>query len=268
MQFWREFAAARPLILGTLLDAVSGALRGYEDVRLERLPRMADFAQWATAAEPYLGLTKGAFMAAYTGNRAASNDFALEAAPVAEAVLSFIEKEGSWFGTSSELLKELNSRTGEDVQRQKGWPKAANALSGILKRRASNLRAAGVNVIRANRAGKNGSRIIQLERINISSSALSASSVMSNNGADSPMLSDDPSDDAITSDDLADGMSQASTQENALKTVVSVNTDDADDVSQVCSDSLSEYEPDEEELRYEAEERAAIMAESEAAQAA
>jgi hypothetical protein len=264
-QFWREFTTARPLILGALLDAVSGALRDYEGVRLEKLPRMADFAQWATAAEPYLGLAKDAFMGAYTGNRAASNDLALEASPVAEAVLSFIESEGGWFGTSSELLKELNSRTGEDIQRQKGWPKAANALSGILKRRASNLRAAGVDVIRANRAGKNGSRIIQLERINIPSSALSASSVVSNNGADSPILSDDLSDDVITSDGLAEDMFQVATSENAFKSATPAGSDDTDDLLQSLSNSFIEYEPDEEELRYEAEERAAIMAESEAA---
>ncbi|HYO90001.1 MAG TPA: hypothetical protein VEQ40_00105, partial [Pyrinomonadaceae bacterium] len=54
-QFWREFEAARPSLLGALLDAVSGALRDHDSVRLERLPRMADFAQWATAAEKHLG---------------------------------------------------------------------------------------------------------------------------------------------------------------------------------------------------------------------
>jgi hypothetical protein len=169
-QFWREFEAARPLILGALLDAVSCALRNYEGVWLERLPRMADAAQWATAAESLLGLKPGAFMAAYTGNRASSNDLALEASPVAAAVLSFMDVEEDWQGTSSELLNALNDRTSEDVQRQHGWPKAANALSGALKRLAPNLRAAGVNFSRPNRAGKSGARLIQLERIRNSSS--------------------------------------------------------------------------------------------------
>jgi hypothetical protein len=45
-----EFAAEHPQILGALLDAASGALRELPGVRLERLPRMAEFAEWATAA--------------------------------------------------------------------------------------------------------------------------------------------------------------------------------------------------------------------------
>jgi hypothetical protein len=54
-EFWREFEAARPRILGALLDAVSQALRRAPGVRLPRLPRMADFAIWVTAAAPALG---------------------------------------------------------------------------------------------------------------------------------------------------------------------------------------------------------------------
>jgi hypothetical protein len=261
-QFWREFEASRPLILGGLLDAVSGALRQHDGVCLERLPRMADFAQWATAAETYLGLTKGAFMAAYTGNCAASNDLALEASPVAAAVLSFVEAEENWLGTPSDLLKELSKRTPEDVQPQKGWPKAANALSGTLKRIAPNLRAAGVNFTRPNRTGKKGARLIQLERISIQSSEASESSAALNIQADSLILADGPADNPLISDGLADNVYPPSIKENALETAFADSADDADDLSQGLSNHIPEYGPDEEELIYEAEERAAIMAES------
>src|SRR4029450_1692264 len=49
--FWQDFEAARPLILGSLLDAVSLGLRRLPDIRLGELPRMADFGLWATACE-------------------------------------------------------------------------------------------------------------------------------------------------------------------------------------------------------------------------
>nr|MDQ5827309.1 hypothetical protein [Chloroflexota bacterium] len=258
-RFWQEFEAARPAILGALLAAVSGALRHCDDVRLARLPRMADFAQWATAAESHLGLAKGSFMAAYTGNRADSNDLALEATPVAAAVLSFVETEGCWLGTSSDLLKELVKRTAEDVQRQKGFPKGANSLSGILKRLAPNLRAAGVNVTRPNRSGKKGARLIQLERISIQSSE---SSDMSDARADYVSLTDDPADDLTISDDVTTNLHKAPAEENPPIISFSDSADDADAHSQEHSSYSSEYEPDEEELIYEAEERAAIMAES------
>ena len=50
-ELWREFEEARPAILGALFDAISGALGSVGDVWLEGMPRMADFAVWATAAE-------------------------------------------------------------------------------------------------------------------------------------------------------------------------------------------------------------------------
>jgi len=64
-------------IFGALLDAVAHALRAHRDVRLPLLPRMADFAIWATAAEAGLGLPTGAVMAAYQRNRADGNETAL-----------------------------------------------------------------------------------------------------------------------------------------------------------------------------------------------
>jgi hypothetical protein len=259
-QFWREFEAARPLILGALLDAVNGALREHESVRLEKLPRMADFAQWATAAESALGLQPGAFMAAYTRNRASSNDLALEASPVAAAVLSFMTGEEEWQGTASELLKALNERAGDDVQRQQGWPKAANALSGALKRLAPNLRAAGVNYSRPNRAGKNGARLIHLESTRHSSPVSSEPS----DGAAYPAETGDSSgaaaDDVFDADDPAAEWRATSSVENAAENGFSDDADDADDLSRGCS-GLNEEGGQDDETEIEAAERAAIMAE-------
>jgi len=50
-ELWGEFEAMRPCILGALFDAAAYGLRGLSGVRLERPPRMADFALWATACE-------------------------------------------------------------------------------------------------------------------------------------------------------------------------------------------------------------------------
>jgi len=54
-EFWSNFDAVCGQILGGVLDVVAGALREVGSVRPERLPRMADFAKWVTAAEPALG---------------------------------------------------------------------------------------------------------------------------------------------------------------------------------------------------------------------
>jgi hypothetical protein len=50
-EIWRQFEIAHPQIFGALLEAARHGLRKLRDVRQQRLPRMADFALWATACE-------------------------------------------------------------------------------------------------------------------------------------------------------------------------------------------------------------------------
>ena len=50
-EIWRHFELAQPHILGALLDAASHGLRALPEVRLEQLPRMADFALWRRRAK-------------------------------------------------------------------------------------------------------------------------------------------------------------------------------------------------------------------------
>jgi hypothetical protein len=141
---WRAFELARPAILAALFDAVSGALRSVEDVRLEGMPRMADFAVWATAAEESLGWQPDAFMEAYSGNRQEATDNALEADPVAVAVLDFMADREQWAGSATELWTALGGLTDEGVRHTKAWPGAPNALTGRLKRLAPTLRGVGI----------------------------------------------------------------------------------------------------------------------------
>ena len=69
---------------------MSVALRELPSVELASLPRMADFAKWATAAESALGMEAGEFMEAYTGSRQEISEMALEADPVAVAVVKLM----------------------------------------------------------------------------------------------------------------------------------------------------------------------------------
>jgi hypothetical protein len=60
-ELWKGFEGARPRIFGALLTVLSAALRDAGATQLATLPRMADFAIWATAAEPALGFQPGTF---------------------------------------------------------------------------------------------------------------------------------------------------------------------------------------------------------------
>lgn len=141
---WREFEHERPAILAGLFDAVAGALRCVTSVQLRSMPRMADFAVWATAAEPALGWQQWAFMDAYTSNRQAAADTALDADPVAGAVLELMSVRDTWSGTATELWSALNKLADDNIQRTKAWPAAPNALAARLKRLAPTLRGAGI----------------------------------------------------------------------------------------------------------------------------
>ena len=144
-EFWKEFNELRPRILGALLDAVSVALRRLPEVYLPEPPRMADFAQWATAAEPGLGLADRAFLDAFTSNQAEGHLLALEASPVARAVTLFMTDKVEWEGTAADLRRELS---GDEIGQShlKEWPQDARNLSVALRRLAPNLREAGIDV--------------------------------------------------------------------------------------------------------------------------
>ncbi len=138
-----EFRKVQPLIIGALLEAVSTALRRLSAIKLANLPRMADFALWATAAETAFGWTEGTFMAAYQLNRDSANDLALESSVIAPPLREFLEHHGNWEGSATELLTLLEGRVTDQAKRMKGWPKNGNSLTGHLKRIVPNMRKAG-----------------------------------------------------------------------------------------------------------------------------
>ena len=145
-EFWKDFREAAPRILGAILDIVSDGLRRLPLVELSKKPRMADFATWATACEPGLGLGDGAFMEAYNLNRDEVHQMALASSPVGQAVQKLITKNGgSWQGTPTQLLTDLNEVAGDD-RYVRGWPQNAQKLSGQLTRLTPDLRAIGIEV--------------------------------------------------------------------------------------------------------------------------
>ena len=144
--FWKDFDEAHPAILGGLLDTVSGALREVPNIELDRLPRMADFAMRAVAAETAQGWRPGTFVSAYSNNRAGANDAALESSPVATAVVNFMTPLDVWTGTATELLSKLKGLVDEATARRRGWPVDGARLSAALRRTAPNLRSSGIDV--------------------------------------------------------------------------------------------------------------------------
>jgi putative DNA primase/helicase len=156
-----EFELVRPQIIGALMDALSRALGNIANVKLDRTPRMADFAKWITAAEPGLGWEPGSFIEAYAENRRDISEAVFEADAVAVAIwkLISIKKTEGFEGTATELLEAIGEQVTESARKSKYWPQNPAQLGNRVMRAAPLLKAKGCTVERRH----SGARMITIK---------------------------------------------------------------------------------------------------------
>jgi hypothetical protein len=146
-ELWNDFESVKPSVLGGLLNAVSYALKNVNNVKLDTLPRMADFAQWVVAAEPKLPWGTGKFMEVYKENRNEAMSAVFEIDGFSMVLKDFLEDAKSWSGTASELKATLEQyNQDEDIVRSKYWPKSPNWVSQKIRSIAPSLRSIGIDV--------------------------------------------------------------------------------------------------------------------------
>jgi hypothetical protein len=138
-----RWAQAHPLALGGLLDLAAAVLAALPGVRLDRLPRMADYARVLAAVDQVLG-TDG--LTAYLGQRRTLAAESVEDDPVAAAVAAMATQRaksgaGPWEGTSAALLTALRPPDAGD-----DWPRTARGMTARLTRAAPALRATGTSI--------------------------------------------------------------------------------------------------------------------------
>lgn len=143
---WEAFDDALPGILGCLFDGVSRAMKRKKNVRLERLPRMADFARWAEAAGPSFGWEQGDFLEAYEKNLKGASDSKFENDAVAVVIRDrlFEDFPDGFCGTPTSLFNTMMQYAPDAREQRRGWPASAAALGKYLRRIAPMLRAAGI----------------------------------------------------------------------------------------------------------------------------
>ncbi len=139
-ELWKRFDSAHPELLGALFSRVADGLRHRDEVKLTKVPRMADFVTFAVACEGVHSDTDSVFYEAYTQNRSNAGEQAIEDSTIAAAVIRFMEhRTTEWKSTASELFEELKSFAPPDPK-PKDWPTKPSYLSGKLLRLAPNLR--------------------------------------------------------------------------------------------------------------------------------
>lgn len=141
--FWKEFKEQHPAILGALCSILSEVLRVRPTLRLEHLPRLADFGLWVSAAEGALDLQPGDLLDAYEANREESLAVGLEHDAFGSAIATFMRYRREWTGTATELLDQVKDKVDDSITRSNLWPKP-NRVRNRLKRNGTPLRALGI----------------------------------------------------------------------------------------------------------------------------
>lgn len=150
---YKDFWRILPHLLGYIFDVIVKVLGRIGEVKLEELPRMADFAEIGELIARCLGYGDGKFTEVYNTNIGFTNEEAINASVVATAIIHLMNTQSVWSGMSTELLSKLNdmlSRRSELswISRSKEWPKTPRALSDRLNEVIPNLRDIGIIIHR------------------------------------------------------------------------------------------------------------------------
>ena len=143
-ELWDDFELIRPSVLGALYDAVAMALQRTGQVKLESLPRLADFALMVVQAEPALPWNPGEFLRAFKEERQDLIESILDTDPLVEKIKQLmVQTNGYWKGRPTTLYQRLTVFD-KGQRSDQLWPKNASALSRKLQTYATFLRSIGI----------------------------------------------------------------------------------------------------------------------------
>ena len=159
-----DFYSVLPDIMGDIFTILSKAMMIYPNVKLGRLPRLADFTRWGYAIGEAMGGFGGEFIRVYETNRQQQNIEAINSDPVATLIVEFMKNHSQWSGTPTSLYGELVSIAGENNinPRSKAFPQSPAVLIKRINAVKSNLETAGV-VFEKSKSGDD--RSITLESV-------------------------------------------------------------------------------------------------------
>jgi hypothetical protein len=153
------FDKDKAAILGGMLTALSEALRIYPVINLKEYSRMADFNRYGCAIAQALGKTIEDFLDIYKQKVEQQNEEAINADPVALALLDFCQihfrrtKEGkltheNWSGTPTRLFQQVTNHAQTMGTRidPKHWPTATHAFTRRINNASASLQALGFEV--------------------------------------------------------------------------------------------------------------------------
>jgi len=161
-EIWKKFDEIKGDVFNDILTTLSNAMAIKEKIKLDNLPRMADFCEWGEAISQAMGNPPMKFYYAYLRNVNKQSEEAIEGSPLGQAILELIKKYGYFEGTPSKLYEKLTEIGGSlNLTKENNWPKATNSLTRKLNLIKSNLEELGIIIEK----GKSGERYINIRRI-------------------------------------------------------------------------------------------------------
>ncbi|HTB48896.1 MAG TPA: hypothetical protein VK712_02325 [Verrucomicrobiae bacterium] len=146
-EFWANFYDDKPKILGAIYEVIAVALTIVDSVKLDKLPRMADFAKWGCAVAQAIGFEQQDFISAYQANIDSQNDEAIYASSVAQAIIVLMNGRNEWLGTPSELLGALTKIALEqNLETDRTWPKGPVWLTRRINEVEPNLKERNIEI--------------------------------------------------------------------------------------------------------------------------
>ncbi|MDN5845817.1 MAG: bifunctional DNA primase/polymerase [Candidatus Nitrosocosmicus sp.] len=166
-----QFERLRPYVLGYIFDILVRYLNYKEkhngEIIFKNSPRMADFAESCEIISRCLGQPENAFINAYRENIDNQNDEIIEASPIAESLITFMEnKQKRWIGTPTQLyhyLGDIVSQVDSNIRRSIYWPKGPNRLTYKINEIIPNLLKRGIEIVTGEKI--NGQRVIVITKI-------------------------------------------------------------------------------------------------------
>lgn len=139
---YQEFESLKPGLLGYIFDTLVKAKQKVSSIKVDDLPRMADFALWGEAIATAMDYEPQEFINAYYENIGKQNIEAIEYNPLGQAIVKLCDEISvDYYDSMSECLSkllEVAERNSINTE-SRAWPKSANWLNRYLNKIRSNL---------------------------------------------------------------------------------------------------------------------------------
>lgn len=150
-QLQNEFESTLPYLLGYIFDILVKVLGRLGEVKLDELPRMADFAEMGELVSRCLGYPEGQFIEAYNRNIEQTNDEVINSNLVATAIILVLNKQMVLAGKAGELLAYFNDLASKNAEignlvRNRWWPKTPRPRITEIE---PNLKEVGITIKRS-----------------------------------------------------------------------------------------------------------------------